>query len=752
MPLVIAPGSLHSLRIMSLPSVPAVPGPASPHGSAAAPAAAASVGLDAALARLGYDAFRPGQREAIEALLAHGRALLVAPTGGGKSLCYQLPALVLPGTTLVVSPLIALMQDQVAALEARGVAATFLASTLDAAQMRERLAGLARGAYALVYVAPERLVAPEFRARLAKLDCPLIAVDEAHCISEWGHDFRPEYLQIGELVRELAPAHVLACTATATPVVRDEILVRLGLPPDTPQLVRGFARPNLALRVVEIAGARDREAQVDAALREALGEPAARAAAARMARRMPGAAVAEAAAVPGSSAIARSSNALLPESSAAAPGAGAGAGAGAAIIYAPTRRLADEEGARLAAAGWRVAVYHAGLDAAERTRAQAAFTRGAVDVICATNAFGMGIDRADVRAVLHLGPPGSIEAYYQEVGRAGRDGGDAIGLMCWSQQDLPLRRRLLERSLDDLPPDPEVVDHKWNLFLELIRWAEGGSCRHDAILRYFGDEAETLAGCGRCDVCVELGAGGDAGAEWAGSEAAARATELARILLSGVARLNGRFGLKQVVRLLHGEREERLERLGFTQVPTFGRLADRPPEWIQRALSRCVTAGWVAFSGDEHPVVRLTDDGIAVMRGQRPARWLPPATAPARRRGGAGRGGRSGAAAGGGAGAGGGASAGSGARRTPAAAAVDAEAFDAAQQALFDALRAARLELAQTQGVPAYVVAHDRSLRELVHARPASPAELAGVSGFGPQKIERYGAKFLAVLAAHPQR
>ena len=198
--------------------------------------------LDEALRRLGYDAFRPGQREAIEALLAQHRVLLVAPTGGGKSLCYQLPALLLPGTTLVVSPLIALMQDQVAALQARGVPATFLASTLDAATMRERLGAMARGEYKLVYVAPERLVSEDFRARLARLQCPLVAVDEAHCISEWGHDFRPEYLQIGALLRELAPAHVLACTATATPIVRDEMVVRLGLPADTPQLVRDQPR------------------------------------------------------------------------------------------------------------------------------------------------------------------------------------------------------------------------------------------------------------------------------------------------------------------------------------------------------------------------------------------------------------------------------------------------------------------------------------------------------------------------------
>jgi len=683
------------------------PTSAAPSGAAPRRAAAsvAPAELDAALARLGYAGFRPGQREAIEALLDEGRVLLVAPTGGGKSLCYQLPALVLPGTTLVVSPLIALMQDQVAALEARGVAATFLASTLDAATMRERLAGLARGAYQLVYVAPERLVAPDFRARLARLDCPLIAIDEAHCISEWGHDFRPEYLQIGKLVQELAPRHVLACTATATPVVRDEILVRLGLPADTPQLVRGFARPNLALRVAEVSGAREREAQVDAALEEALGAaPGAR---------------------DGTGAAARVADDAAPRR------------AGSAIVYSPTRRLADEEGARLAAAGWRVAVYHAGLDAGARSRALTAFMRGDVEVVCATNAFGMGIDRADVRAVIHLGPPGSIEAYYQEVGRAGRDGGDALGLMCWTQQDLPLRRRLLERPMDDFAADPEVIEHKWNLFLELIRWAEGGSCRHDAILRYFGDEAETLAGCGRCDVCVTLANDSGEAADGDGaSEAAARATELARILLSGVARLDGRFGLKQVVRLLHGEAEERLARMGLTQVSTFGRLADRPQEWIQRALTRCVTAGWVSFTGDEHPVVRLTSDGIAVMRAQQPARWLPPPAVRARpsRRAEAGA---ARAATRGGAG-----------RAASHRTAADEIVLDADGQALFEGLRAARLALAQQHGVPAYVIAHDRSLRELARLRPLTQQDLMRVPGFGAAKAEKYGEAFLRVIDA----
>jgi ATP-dependent DNA helicase RecQ len=620
--------------------------------------------IDTALQTLGYTSFRPGQREAVEALLSGGRVLLVAPTGGGKSLCYQLPALVLPGTTLVVSPLIALMHDQVSALAARGIAASFLASTLPPEEIRERLARFVRGEYRLLYVAPERLTSGAFRDALGRVSCPLVAVDEAHCISEWGHDFRPEYMQIGALLAALPGARVLACTATATPVVRDEILGRLGLAPDTPQLVRGFARPNLALRAVEVAGARDRAATVDATLAEVLGKPE--------------------------------------------------GGQGSAIVYAPTRRAAEAEAERLAQAGWRTAVYHAGLSADEREQAQQRFMTGALDLVCATNAFGMGIDRADVRAVIHLGPPGSIEAYYQEVGRAGRDGRDAVGLLCWSQQDLPLRRRLLELPSGPLEVDPEMVEHKWSLFLELIRWAEGGSCRHDAILRYFGDEAETLHGCGRCDVCLQLNE-----AEPGSGEDAA---QLARMLLSGVARVHRRYGLKQAVRLLRGEAEERLERDGLTRVATFGVLRERTEEWVTRALGRGVTAGWISFTGDERPMVMLTPEGQRVMRGERPARWLPPAALDRVKTK-------------------------SGGKSRRAAAAT--EGLDAGAQALFEALRHARVELARAQGVPAYVIAHDRTLRELAQARPRSTQELLDVPGFGPHKAEKFGAAFLSVIAAH---
>lgn len=624
--------------------------------------------LDAALARLGYAAFRPGQREAVETLLTVGRLLLVAPTGGGKSLSYQLPGTILPGTTLVISPLVALMADQVQALEARGVAATYLAATLDAAEMRRRMARLAARAFSLVYVAPERLVFAGFRGLIREIDVPLIAVDEAHCISEWGHDFRPEYLGIGAVIADLPGARVLACTATATPIVRDEILARLGLPADTPQMVRGFARPNLALRAVEVDGRRERERLVDGALAEALGGP--------------------------------------------------GQGRGTAIVYAPTRKKTEEEAGRLAGRGWRAAAYHAGLEGRTRETAQREFAEGRVEVVVATNAFGMGIDRPDVRAVIHLGPPGSIEAYYQEVGRAGRDGAPALGLLLVSAGDLALRRALLERGGDGAAPDPAVVEHKWGMFLELIRWVEGGSCRHDAILRYFGDEAETLAGCGRCDVCRGLDAGQEVGDQ-------ERVTLMVRKALSGVARVHERFGLQTAVKLIHGEADERLERAGLTRVPTFGNLKEHAAPWLLALLRRCVSAGWVSFSGRERPVVVLTEEGRAVMKGERPARLLlPPLTRRAAAPGAA-----------------------HPAEPSPRRPARDAAELDTAAQALFEALRRHRLAVARAEGLAPFIVASDRTLRDIAALRPRTLVELQEAHGVGPHKAERYGAGLLRVIA-----
>ena len=640
--------------------------------------------LDGGLARLGYAAFRAGQREAIETLLARGRLLQVAPTGGGKSLTYQLPASLLPGTSLVISPLVSLMHDQVQALEARGVPATFLAATLPADEMRRRLDRLRSGALKLVYVAPERLSYPGFRALVLELGAPLVAIDEAHCISEWGHDFRPDYLAIGGLLAELEPRLTLACTATATPVVRDEILVRLGLGADTPQLLQGFARPNLALRARLVASERDRARHVDAQLEEALGGP--------------------------------------------------GAARGTAIVYAPTRRSTEEEAARLAGRGFRAEPYHAGLTGERRTRTQRAFADGALEVVVATNAFGMGIDRADVRAVVHLAPPGSIEAYYQEVGRAGRDGQEAFGLLLHAPGDLPLRRRLIESGGGGEEPKPEVVEHKWSLFLDLMRWAEGGSCRHDAILRYFGDEAETLAGCGRCDVCREFG-GRDR------DEASDEATSLlVRKALSAVARVDRRYGLTAAVKLLKGIADPRLERAGFDRTPTFGVLGEHSEPWLTQLLRRCVTAGWVDFTPGDKPLVRLTSSGRAVMKGERPARLVLPReadTAAGHLGRSAQRAGASGHAFGRGRG-----PADRGAAPPAASDALPPEALP-----VFEALRQMRSQLAREENVPAYVVASDRSLRDIALLRPRGLETLKLAHGIGPAKAERYGAQILAVVA-----
>ncbi|MGE0552758.1 MAG: RecQ family ATP-dependent DNA helicase [Gemmatimonadales bacterium] len=620
--------------------------------------------LESALQRFGHRDFRPGQREAIETLFARRRLLVVAPTGGGKSLIYQLPATLLEGTTLVVSPLVSLMQDQVAALEERGVSATFLSATLSSDEIRGRMGRLARAEYSIAYVAPERLAFAGFRGLLRELRCPLLAIDEAHCISEWGHDFRPEYLQLGELVTELPNALVLACTATATPIVRDEILTRLGFPADTPQLIRGFARPNLGLRVEDLRSSAAQTRLVDATLAEALGGPA--------------------------------------------------RGRGTAIVYAPTRRRSEEEQARLAAAGWRSAAYHAGLGGAVRDATQRSFRDGELDLVVATNAFGMGIDRPDVRAVIHLAPPGSIEAYYQEVGRAGRDGAPAIGLLCTSPGDLPLRRRLLEMPVDGVEPDPARLQHRWSLFLELMRWAEGGTCRHDAILRYFGDEAETLAGCGRCDNCTAIDEPDEAGT--------ADTAVAVRKALSAVARVHGRFGLQAAVKLLAGLPDPRLERAGLAATKTFGALREQPEPWIQALVRRCATAGWVDFSTGDRPVVLLTPHGKRVLFAEGPVRFLlPPAARPSSRRH---------------------ARAGRGRREEPAGLAP-------AAASLFEALRSRRLELARNDAVPPYVVASDRTLRELAETRPRSLAALEGVFGIGPAKAAKYGADFLDVIGSH---
>ena len=521
--------------------------------------------------RFGLPGFHPWQREAITELLHGSRSVLVvAPTGGGKSLCYQFPATQLQGTTVVVSPLVALMEDQVRGLGERGIRATWLSSTLSGEDRRDRIRGIRGGRYQLVYLAPERLALDGTVAMLARLHPPLVAIDEAHCIAQWGHDFRPDYLGLRKVLEALQPPRVLACTATATPAVRAEILEQLGLDGAT-VILRGFARPNLGLEARDVPGAGARRTVALAALRRALGGP--------------------------------------------------GRCRGAAIVYAGTRREAEQTAEVVASCGWRAAPYHAGLEGELRSRVSRAFAAQRLEVVVATNAFGMGIDRPDIRTVIHVNAPGSIEAYYQEVGRAGRDGRPAQGLLLSSASDFSLRKRLLLRDVEGGTDDPGFR-RKWALFLDLMRYAEAGSCRHDYILRYFGDEREALGGCGHCDVCALLARlGRDPG----GSLAMERDAERVRAALKGVEQVGRRAGLVAVAEMLVGSGSQRTKRLRLDQLDSFGALDAFPRDWVTTLLRRCLSAGLVDVTASNRPVPYLTTEGRAVLVGQSESRVLLPA-------------------------------------------------------------------------------------------------------------------------------
>jgi ATP-dependent DNA helicase RecQ len=617
-------------------------------------------------ARFGLAQFRPWQREAVDEILTgRGRCLVIAPTGGGKSLCYQFPAAMLEGTSIVISPLIALMEDQVRSLNERGIPATFLASTVDPEERRARERGIAEGRYRLIYVAPERLANASVIERLARLRPPLVAIDEAHCIAHWGHDFRPEYLRIGEALRVLAPPRIVACTATATPTVRREILEKLDLLGEgTKVVLRGFARPNLHLAAIEVEGKKARQKWVQKTLEDALGAPS--------------------------------------------------APRGGAIVYAATRKGTEEVAGIVAQRGWRVAAYHAGIEAEQRSVVSEAFAARALDVVVATNAFGMGIDRSDIRCVIHVHPPGSIEAYYQEVGRAGRDGQPAVGLLLSGSADISLRRRLIERGgRDGEDPDPAEVKRQWALFLELMRYVEAGSCRHDFILRYFGDEQELLGGCGHCDVCERLEEEGEGERKISDEDAL-----IVRKALAGIARGQRRAGLLAIADMLHGQDDEKQRRMGLRALSTWGILKDQPLPFIVSLLRRLVTAGLVEVTTGTYPMPYLTPLGSRVMRAVDPVRvLLPPREA----------------------------------ARAPRERSVKKDrdpmrglAGVTAQR--FERLRAARLELAKAQHVPAYVICHDAVLIEIAERRPSTIDELARVKGMGPARIQSCGDRFLEAL------
>ena len=613
----------------------------------------------------GFDAFRPGQEAIVHDVLAGRDVLALMPTGGGKSLCYQLPALLQPGVSLVVSPLIALMQDQVRQLQDNNIAATFINSSIEPAEMSRRIAGLLRGQYKLVYLAPERLMLTEF------LEGPLhrlagapginaFVIDEAHCVSEWGHDFRPEYRQLSTLRRRHPQVPILAFTATATPRVRTDIISQLSLREPAVHL-SSFNRPNLFYSV----------------------RPKGK----------------------------RSYDELLAQARAG----------GAGIVYCLSRRRVDEVTTQLSDDGIRALPYHAGLDAQTRRDNQEAFIRDDAQVVVATIAFGMGINKPDVRWVVHYDLPKSLESYYQESGRAGRDGDAARCTLYFGAQDIRTAEFLIQQKVD--PNTGEPLENEQRIgrqqLRQVLNYAESGDCRRAIQLNYF-DEVFT-GPCGGCDNCCEPKVTQDS-------------TEPARQFLSCIARLGQRgerYGAAYVIEILRGARTQRLIERGHDTLSVYGiGKARSVEEW--RSLARSLLhQRLIDQSQDGFSVLSLNELSWQILRGER-SMVMAKAAAPARDRARSSTG--SVDAKSGGLNVNGGLNAN---------AALNANGGGGD---LFERLRTLRKQLADAQGLPPYVIFHDATLREMVAQRPQTLSEFAGIRGVGEGKLARYGQQFIAAL------
>ena len=587
----------------------------------------------------GFASFRPLQREIIRATMEGRDVFALLPTGGGKSLCFQLPALMRPGLTVVVSPLIALMKDQVDALQGGGIAATFLNSSLDAAESRRRLRGLHQHEYRLLYAAPERLMLSGFLEDLQRWNVNLIAVDEAHCISEWGHDFRPEYRQLAQLREKFPNAPMMALTATATTRVREDIVKLLRLR-EPQRFVASFNRPNLTYRVVAKAKP---SAQVLAFLR------------------------------------------LRPRES--------------GIIYCQSRKGTESVAEQLNQHGIPARPYHAGLTAKERSDNQDLFLRDEVRVICATIAFGMGINKPNVRFVIHYDLPKNVEGYYQETGRAGRDGLPSECLLLFSPGDVVKQQHFIEEK----QPDEQRIAREQ--LQQIVHYADSSGCRRAELLRYFGEVIEA-ANCGGCDNCLTPRDTFDG-------------TVAAQKFLSCVYRIWQKggfgFGLNHVIEVLTGSDSDQVRRRGHDQLSTYGIGREHSrPHW--QAIGReLVRLGYLRQTSEKFSVLQLTEEGLAALRALTPITLTKPMAAPA------------------------------------APEKIRRAGEIACDEELFERLRQLRKKLADERNVPAYIVFSDVALRQMARYYPTGDEQFTRISGVGEKKLQEFGAAFLGEIAAHLQ-
>jgi ATP-dependent DNA helicase RecQ len=592
----------------------------------------------------GYTSFRPLQREAMDAVLAKRDSLLVLPTGGGKSLCFQAPAIAMEGLALVVSPLISLMKDQVDTLVGNGVAAACYNSAMPPEQKSEVARGLRAGQYRLLYVAPERLVGENgdgFLNLLSSRPISFIAVDEAHCISQWGHDFRPEYRQLARLRDRWPEVSLHAYTATATARVRRDIVVQLGLR-NAAELVGSFDRPNLIYRVLARSSLK---AQILEVLERHRGQ--------------------------------------------------------AGIIYCPSRKEVETLAQWLHDTGWRARPYHAGLDDEERHRNQDAFLNEEIDIVVATVAFGMGIDRSDVRFVIHAGAPQSLEHYQQESGRAGRDGLEAECVLVASGADFLKWRMMLEKS-------GEMSDARRALLRDMERYAASVGCRHQRLVGYFGEPFDKHD-CGACDYCLgEL-------------EAVADSATVARKILSCVARVGQRFGAAHVTNVLRGSDSDQVRSRGHHELSVFGLMKETTIDELRGYIDQLLAHGLLQQSGDEYPILQISAEGHALLKdaGAVPGLSLARQKRPDRTRP---------------------------EKRSP----VETEGWEGVDRELFEELRVLRMEVARRRRVPPYVIFHDTTLREIARLKPSTKDALRHVYGVGDRKADDFGELILAAVARRP--